>query len=120
MRLKAGRLRHRINIQTFTQAQDPVTGAVTATWATIHENVPCAIEPLSVKDYMQSQAVQSDVKVRVVFRYLPNLEPSMRFVGTSGAYLGEIFNPEGFFEDPESGRSYITAPCSRGVNDGDL
>jgi len=31
-----------------------------------------------------------------------------------------VFNPEGYFEDQESGLEYITAPCSRGVNDGDL
>lgn len=120
MSLSSGRLRHRIHIQTFTQSQDPVTGAVTASWSNLYEDVPCAIEPLSVKDYLQSQAIQSDVKVRVVFRHLSGLESSMRFVGACACHDGEVFNPEGYFEDPESGREYITAPCSRGVNDGDL
>lgn len=116
--IEAGRLRHAIDIQEPTQTQDAVTGEVTVSWTSVHESVPCAIEPLSVRDYIQSQAIQSDVAVRVVFRFLPNLSSDMRFVGVCGCHDGEVFNPEGYFEDQKTGRGYITAPCSRGVNDG--
>jgi len=117
--LSAGKLRHRVDIQVYSENQDPVTGAVQPVWTDIHYDVPCSIEPLSVKDMMQSQALQSDVSVRVSFRYLNNLTDSMRLVGRCGCHHGQVFNPAGYFEDITSGRSYITAPCSRGVNDGD-
>jgi len=117
--IPAGKLIHGIDIERLTQSQDSETGAVTPVWVTVHSDVPCSIEPLSVKDMMQSQAIQSEVSVRVMFRQLPDLESSMRFVGTCGCHIGQVFNPEGYFEDMVSGQTYITAPCSRGINDGD-
>jgi len=117
--ISAGRLIHGVNIQTLSHTQDSETGEVMPVWTTVHADVPCAIEPLSVKDMMQSQALQSEVTVRVVFRFLPDLEDSMRFVGTCGCHVDQVFNPEGYFEDMVSGQTYITAPCSRGINDGD-
>jgi head-tail adaptor len=117
--IAAGRMTHAVDIERLTHDQDPITGAVTPSWVKVHESVPCAIEPLSVKDMLQSQAIQSEVSVRVVFRYLSGLEDSMRFVGVCGCHSGQVFNPEGYFEDMVSGQEYITAPCSRGINDGD-
>lgn len=116
--IEAGRLRHRVNIQSVTNTQDATTGEVTASWATTHADVPCAIEPLSVKDYLQSRADQSDISVRIVLRFISGLEPNMRLVGACACHSGKIYNPGGWLEDKESGREYLTAPCSEGVNEG--
>lgn len=112
--------RHRIHIESPVQTQDSVTGEVTVTWSRFIEDVPCAIQPLSARDFIQAQSVQSEVSVRIVFRWLDNLTDTMRFVGACGCHLGKIYNPEGLLEDPESARVYITAPCKEGVNSGDL
>lgn len=118
MSLKAGSLRHRVNIQAKTNTQDAETGEVTVSWATTVANVPCSIEPLSVKDYLQSRADQSEVSARIVIRHRTGLDSTMRLVGACGCHSGRIYNPQGWLEDKESGREYMTAPCSEGVNEG--
>ena len=82
--------------------------------------VPCAIEPMSVKDFMQSAAMQSEVSLRITFRHLTGLSKNMRLVGECGCHLGKVYNPAGFLADKDSGVEYITAPCSEGVNEGDF
>ena len=112
MSMPAGKLRHRVNIQSPSQSQDDVTGETTTTWTTIHADVPCAIEPLSVRDFLQSSADQSEVSVRITIRYRAELRPTMRIVGLSGVYKDRVFTPKGWFEDKDSGREYLTAPCT--------
>lgn len=109
---------HLVNIEQKTQSQDPLTGEVTDTWATLHEGIFCDIKPLSVRDFVQSKAHQSAVTVRVVLPYLQGLDSTMRIVAQCGCHSGRIYNPEGFLEDPETGQEYLTAPCSEGVNEG--
>lgn len=111
--IEAGRLRHRIDIQEALESQDLVTGAVEVTWVTIHANVPAAVEPLSVREFLASQQAQSEVSVRIVIRYLPDLKASMRIL-----HEGKIYNPAGFLADKDSGLEYLTIPCSSGVNQG--
>jgi SPP1 family predicted phage head-tail adaptor len=120
MSIEAGKLRHQIRIEQPVTVQDATTGETTTTWETFLAGVPCAIEPASVRDFIQSAAMQSDITVRVVFRYFEGVSKDMRFVAESGAYLGTVFNPKGLLRDKESGLEYITAPCSEGVNEGDF
>lgn len=114
MALSAGRLRHRIDIQKREQVQDPVTGAMTTTWVNEWSSVPAAIEPLSVREFMQSQANQAEISARITIRYREGLVATMRIV-----HKDRIYNPEGFLQDPDSGLEYVTIPCSEGVNDGE-
>lgn len=118
MNVDAGLLRHRVHIQSPVRTQNATTGDWSTSWTTIYADVPCSIEPLSVKDYLQSKASQSEIKVRIKMRWRSGLEPEMRIVGASGHYLNRIFSPAGWLEDPESGQSWVTAPCTEGPNDG--
>jgi SPP1 family predicted phage head-tail adaptor len=111
--IQAGKLRHRIDIQTPVHTQDPVTGANIKTWQTTHQSVPASVEPLSVKEFLQSKAEQSETSVRMMIRYREGLTADMRIV-----YRGKYYDPQGFLTDRESGREYITIPCSEGVDDG--
>lgn len=114
--LKAGRLRHRVAIQAFVyQGQDPLSGAEIRTWTDVAgcESVPCAIEPLSAREFIASQATQSQIVARIVMRYREGLDASMRIV-----HKGKIYNPQGFLPDADSGMEYMTVPCSLGVNNG--
>ena len=113
MALSAGRLRHRIDIQEQQQVQDPNTGQLIVSWVNVWANVPAAVEPLSVREFIAAKGVQSEVSVRVVIRYREGLNPSMRIV-----HKGRILNPAGFLPDPIYGLEYLTIPCSEGVNDG--
>ena len=114
--LKAGRLRHRVTIQEYVyQGQDPDTGAEIRAWSDVAgcESVPCAIEPLSAREFIAAQSTQSQVVARIVMRYREGLDASMRIV-----HKGKIYNPQGFLADADSGLEYFTIPVTQGVNDG--
>lgn len=112
MNISAGVLRHRIAIQRKDQAQDPVTGEMVPTWVTVWDNVPAAIEPLSTREFIAAQAVQSEVSARVSIRYRTGVIASMRIL-----HNGQVYSIRGVLADPDSGRSYLTLPCSEGVSD---
>lgn len=109
----SGSLRHRVNIQVHEDTQDSNTGEMIVGWTNLYTNVPAKIEPLSVREFLQSRADQSQVSARITIRYRAGLDASMRIVhGTT------IYNPAGFLADPKSGLEYLTIPCSQGVNEG--
>ena len=114
MPLSAGRLRHRITIQQPQQTQDPNTGEMITAWSDVWTSVPAAIEPLSAREFIQSQAGQYEVKARITIRHRDGLNATMRILHKS-----RVYNPAGFLEDKESGLEYITIPVTEGVNDGE-
>jgi SPP1 family predicted phage head-tail adaptor len=108
----AGKLRHRVVIQSRTQTQDENTGAVTIGW-TDFATVWASIEPLSAREFIQSSAVQSDITARVVIRYLSGVDATMRIL-----HRDAIYNIRGVLSDKVSGLEYLTLPCASGVSDG--
>lgn len=112
MTLKAGRLRHRIELQRQHRSQDSTTGEITVTWQT-QAKVWAAIEPLSVREFISSQSKQSEVTARIVIRYRPDIDASWRIV-----HRDKIYNIQGVLGDIDSGLEYITLPVREGVNDG--
>ena len=113
MSLKAGRLRHRVDIQSKVQEQDPQTGEMIDSWVTTWPQVPAEIAPLSVREYIAAQAIQSNISARIVIRYRDGMLPTMRIL-----HKDRIDNPAGWLPDPGRGNEYLTAPCSEGVNEG--
>lgn len=113
MSLPAGRLRRRITIQKPKTNQNPDTGSISTQWITVWDDVPAEIVPSSVREFVASQQMQSQVTARIVIRYRDGLTANMRILHGS-----KIYNPQGWFADPDSGLEYLTAPCTEGVNDG--
>lgn len=111
-------MNHLCDIEEKTQTQDSVTGEVTDTWAVKCSDIYCDIEALSVKDYLQSMADQSEISVRITLPYLTDIDPKNRIVGKCGCHCGKIYNPKGILEDNITGQEYLTIPCSQGVNSG--
>ena len=111
--MKAGDLRHRIDIEGRQSSQDQSTGETTFTWVKLWEDVPAAIEPVSVREFVAARAAQSEIVARITIRYREGLDASMRIV-----HNGKIYNPQGWLADKDSGLEYLTAPCGAGVNDG--
>ena len=106
--LNAGRLRHHLRLESPTRAQNPTTGEIVTTWSVVSDDIACAIEPISAKDFIAAQAVQSRVTARLVLRYREGMHADMRFVSANGT----VYQPLGFLPDRESGREYLTAPCT--------
>lgn len=125
MSIEAGRLRHRVRIEKFDYLrgsnedviQDPDSGEIARDWVLVDE-VWAAIEPLSTREFIQSQAVQSSVTARIVIRQRDDVDAGCRLVHVRLNRPDVIYNPVGVLADPESGLEYMTLPCSQGVNEG--
>lgn len=114
---------HLVDIQQPVESQDSETGAITIDWASVASDIFCDIEPLSVKDLIQSNAHQAKFTVRITLPYLGidssgDLNAKMRIIGKCDCHFGKIYNPEGFLGDNQTGQQWITVPCSEGVNEG--
>lgn len=120
MPLNVGEMRHVVTVQEATHARDPVTGEVTVTWSDVANaaDLPAAIKPSSVRQFLESRADQAEITERIIIRYLSGLTANMRLVGVCTCHDGVIFNPRGMLPDNETGVEYITIPCDRGVNQG--
>lgn len=110
--MRAGKLRHRIQIEAPVTSQDAESGEPITSWQLVAE-VWGSVEPLSAREFVQSQATQAEIVARITLRRHDALVPTMRLI-----HRGLIYNPEGFLPDMASGREYLTIPCSTGLNDG--
>jgi SPP1 family predicted phage head-tail adaptor len=77
--VKAGDLRHRVEIQSSTAARGQ-SGATLPAWNT---SVPFAyarakIEPLSAREVFAAEAASAEVTHRITIRYLAGLKTDMR------------------------------------------
>lgn len=111
--LSAGDLRHRVQIQSQIEINDPDTNAVTIDWAPFGGPVWAAIAPLSAKEFIQSASEQNKIVARITIRYRDGILPSMRVI-----HRGTIYNITGVLADADSGLEYQTLVVSTGVNDG--
>jgi len=110
--MRAGKLRHRVTLQSPGRTQDPATGEMIAGWTDV-TTVWASIEALSAREFIAAQAAQSEITARVVMRYRPGVEATMRL-----KHGADVYNIHGVLPDPDSGREWMTLPVSRGVNDG--
>jgi SPP1 family predicted phage head-tail adaptor len=115
--MDAGKLRHRVALQYQAQSQDADTGEITVSWQTL-ATVWAAIEPLSTREFIQSQAVQSEVTTRITIRKRNDVTAACRAVHMVNGVAGKVYNILGALADPVSGLEYQTLPCSEGVNQG--
>jgi SPP1 family predicted phage head-tail adaptor len=74
--MRIGKLRHRITIEQVTETQD-ANGTPIETWS-CYATVQASIEPISGREYFDSQMVQADITHRIYCRYLAGVIPKMR------------------------------------------
>lgn len=101
--LSAGKLRHRINIERKTHAQDPNTGALTSTWSSLAQNICAAVEPLSGREFIAAQQVKSSITARITIRYRDGITAAMRVI-----HGATIYNIAAILHDNQSGREWLT------------
>lgn len=123
MSIEAGRLRHRVRIEQLQYLldshgdvyQDPVTGETRQEWVEV-ATVWAAVEPVSGREFIQSQTTQSQITARIVIRYRDGMDAAMRLVHVRTGRPDVVYNPHAFLADVESGLEYLTSPCSTGVS----
>ena len=74
--MRAGRLRHRLLLQSKIETQDSY-GAAIITW-TDEATVWGAIEPLSGQEYFSQAQVQAEAKVKMTIRYYDGITTEWR------------------------------------------
>lgn len=111
MTLAAGRLNKRVTVQQQVTTTD-TEGLSDTNWADV-ATVSAAIEPLSVRELLTAQQIQSNVSVRITVRWRPGWSAPMRIV-----HGPTIYNIAGVLPDAQSGVEYVTLPASTGLNSG--
>lgn len=112
--MRAGRLRHRVDIQARELEQDIETGEmVPGPWVTRWEKCPAAIESISTREFVEAQANQSEFTARITIRYRPGVLNTMRVVHGETVYA--IKGPP--LPDKVSGLEYLTLMVAAGMND---
>ena len=89
--IEAGKLRHRLAIQSHTEARDSFGGS-TKTWAT-QKTVWGSVRPMSGKELVNAQQVDSRVTHRIVIRFYSGLDTTYRFLfGTRVFNIVSVLN----------------------------
>lgn len=97
---------HRIRIEELTQVQDQDTGEITEGWREF-KSVMAQVTPMSAKEFISAEAIQSQISGRVEVRYMEGLQADMRIV-----FRGNVYNIHGILPDNETGLKHITMPVS--------
>lgn len=84
--MRAGELRHRVTLQQPAETRNEY-GEAERTWSHV-ATVWAAVEPLSGREYFDSQQRQAAVSTRITLRYQPGITPHMRVL--FGARVYEI------------------------------
>jgi SPP1 family predicted phage head-tail adaptor len=109
----AYKLRNRIDIQELNYAIDSNTGARIESWVSILNKLePASITPMSGKEFIAAQSIQSGISTRIVIRKIDGIRPSMRIVHQGVYYNILAILPDSTLTD------YLTFLCDSGFNDG--
>lgn len=104
-----GALRDLVTLQTFVETQDENTGVITQGWGDFAVRIPADIQPVSVREFVASQANQGTLTTRIVIRYRAGVKSSMRAIDVRDGTVYELIGPP--LPDPKSGREYLTLAC---------
>lgn len=107
--MEAGRLRRRVTVEELLVTLDS-DGDQVETWAAIGPPLPAEITPLSGRELVAAQAVNSVVTTRIKMRHRPGLKASMRV-----AHRETVYSIAAVVPDPESGIRWVTLLCSSGA-----
>jgi SPP1 family predicted phage head-tail adaptor len=111
--VRAGKLRQRVTVEALVVEIDS-DGQQVETWVDAFGALLSAeIMPVSGRELIAADAVQSKITTRIKMRHRPGLLPSMRVV-----HRERLYNIEAIVPDPESGIGWVTLQCSDGVNEG--
>ena len=94
--MRAGRLRHRINLQSKTQAQNS-HGEPVETWKT-DATVWASIKPLTGREFENARIQAQDVSHEVEIRYRDSITPEMRVSFTDRRAVARVLDIESVIE----------------------
>lgn len=108
---RAGKYRHRIELQDYGPVRDPLGGDVKQ-WRRWRADVPAEVVPLSGREFTAASAEHGEVTARMEIPYLPGVVPTMRVV-----FDGQVYAIRAVLPDATA-RGHITLMVDAGVSDG--
>lgn len=91
MPIRAGKLRHRVEIRRATEARDDF-GGVVQSWTLVAKRW-ASVDPLRGRERFAAQQVQADVTHKVRLRYTESLMPTDRIVHDGRTFeIGAVLN----------------------------
>ena len=109
--MQAGKLRHRITLQSLTETQNPSTGAITKTWADV-ATVWGDVRFLGGLETLKADATTAVRKCSVRIRYLAGVTEKMRVVHEGANFDINNVSPD------NTGRRYLDLACTAGASNG--
>ena len=82
--LRAGNLRHKIDIWQQKEIQDPNNGSISHRWVLAFERVSAGVNPVSAREFIAAQASQYQYDVRITIRYNPQIDNRLNGVQFDG------------------------------------
>lgn len=113
--MRSGELRHRITLQSRSTAKDSFGGQVDI-WTDVLPVWAC-IKPLSGRELMAAQAVQSETTHSIEIRYNPLFGDPETVTSLRALYGTRIFNITGSINEDERNRM-LTLSAKEGLNHG--
>jgi SPP1 family predicted phage head-tail adaptor len=115
--MEAGKFRHRIALQRpqYTQGAD---GERTLAWVTVG-TVWAQIKALRAREYIASQANQSEITTEIFIRFRRDIQPTWRVVHMVNGAPATIYNIQGVMQDAQTGMDHLRLMCKSGINDGE-
>lgn len=109
------RLRHRIDIQRKSYAQDSTTGENSVTWPDLLPDEPAEVVPASGREFRASGAKRGVTQGRITIR-----KPDIELDSTTDriVWQGKNYQIDAVLPDP-SDRRWLTIMYSQGLNDGE-
>lgn len=109
--LASGKLKHRAMLQKRVTTQDATTGLLVEAWEDVCK-IWCAIEPLSARAVVFSQAEQKPVDTRITLRYRADVQQFASRI----YYNREIYKITSVLADKDSGKEYLTLLAIKGLD----
>jgi SPP1 family predicted phage head-tail adaptor len=114
--MRAGKLRRRVDIEQPLLDQNAI-GELEQTWSTFAANVPAQVEPLSGRERIVAQQLNTQLDTRVTLRYISGLTTKMRIKYARTGYTPRYLQIEAFVNLDERNRE-IVVDCTESEDGG--
>jgi len=111
--MRAGKLRHQVNIQSKSTSSTPdLFGGPQEIWTDVALNVWASVEPLQGRELVAAQAVNAETTTRITMRYRSGVIAANRIT-----HDGKFYNLQSVV-DPELKHEKLIIMASEGLSEG--
>ena len=103
--MRAGPLRHRVVLQTYTETQDAF-GGMTPTWSTL-ATVWAAVEWLMGREYLEAKQLEGELAVRIRIRNRTGVTERTRVTWTDPNNTAHVFEVVAVQQDATGMRELV-------------